>query len=229
MAKLTDQNSVAPSKTTRGVCLYLSVMRRIRLRGEANGAIAKALKIKSHNTIDRVTDGLWSLGLIHPSGWVKVKGSHYLQPTWRIGHGEAPPHPERGAVKPKRCPAIELIAFAAWWRELESPSSQRELMAASGMGSTSCRRLVTHARALREVHVADWSKPHINGDYAPMFMRGGSADKPKPAPMTNTETVRGQYHRRKNRRNVFAVQSAITGASLPLIGCWPRSVSTMND
>ena len=213
MTTLRPVHAIPVQPAQCGPRLYLEVLRHVKLGAGTDSQILKRLKgVKELRSVARITQGLWALGLIHPARWDRAAHSHYWQAAWRLGDDPAPPHPELGSIRPERCTAIELLAFAHWWTALQVPTSMVDLQEASGFGAATCRKLLAHARALKMVRVAAWDTSRLQGDYSPLYQRGGGADEPKPAARSTRELARGQYRRRVQRDAALALHAAVTGA-----------------
>lgn len=199
----------------KGGRFYVSVLACIRF-GWARTDVAMVKRFKcNRRTVNDLTKRLAAAGLIYPGAW-ELSGTHWV-PVWRIGNKPHAPHP-RGKALQKLPPKPEVVAFVALWNELQTPSTTRQLVEASGIDRITVGRILKHARELRMVRIAGWMDHPGQGQRAPMYAIGGGADEPKPAPRPMAELQREYMSRVVSRRQTSLLYAAITGRPLESAG-----------
>ena len=195
----------------KGGRFYVSVLACIRF-GRARTDLALRNRFKcNRRTVNDLTKRMAALGLIHVSGW-ELSGTHWM-PVWKIGDKPHAPHP-MGKVLQKLRPRQDVTAFAALWSELETASTTRQLMDASGIDRITLGRIIKHARDLRMVRIAGWMPHPGQGARIPMYALGGAADEPRPAARPMAELQRESAARIAAREKTSLLYAAITGRPL---------------
>lgn len=155
-----------------------------------------------------LTKRLAAAGLIRPIAW-ELSGTHWVA-VWGYGPGKTVPHPNGRALAKPRLGA-EVLAFSMLWSELAHPTTSADLTEASGYGRVTTNRILRHARDLRMVRVGDWQTPAHGGAMAPMYVLGGKADEPKPAPQSRSDMQRAYAARVAEKRRALRITTAIFG------------------
>lgn len=192
----------------KGCRFYVSVLACIRFgRARTDAALMRKFQC-NRRTVHDLTKRLAAAGLIYPGGW-QLSGSHWM-PVWRAGNKPHAPHP-LGKTLQKLPPRREVVAFVAFWNELQMPTTTRQLVEVSGIDRITAGRIIKHARELRMVRIAGWMGHLGQGHRAPMFAIGGAADEPKPAARPMAELQREYHARVVSRKQTNLLYAAITG------------------
>lgn len=199
----------------KGGRLYVAVLACIRFGwARTDAALRKKFRC-NRRTVNDLTKRLAAAGLIYPGGW-ELSGTHWI-PVWRIGDKPHAPHP-RGKALQKLPPRREVVAFAALWNELQTPTTTSQLVEASGIDRITTGRIIKYARELRMVRIAGWMDQPGQGARAPMFALGGRADEPKPPPRPMAELQREYQARVASRKQTSLLYAAITGRAIEPAG-----------
>lgn len=162
--------------------------------------------------------GMRRFGLVRVASWTTV----FNHPTQVFGLGDEPDSPRplnldgsvsgRASQKAKP-PGLELIAFCHMVRMLmDGPATSDELQEASGCNAETVRKLLTAARRLGLVHIAEWRRGFHGGLPSRCFaFKPGAQDARRPAPQTREAIERRSRQRRTERNRQLRMLTAIAG------------------
>lgn len=208
----------------RGAHGYATILAHVRAEPCTAHQLAERACGITYTNAHRLLRQLRHHRLIHISGWVRESGRGPHCAVFSLGSDLDVPPPPAMSDDAKRLSSAwastpppvraEILAFAAVWRELESPQSSLSLMESCGGSRNSLKRLLNHMHALGLVRIAAWDRT-ASMNPAACYQRGRASDARRPKPLTVSEMNR-RYDAGRRARNQTIRMNQLTAGPLAL-------------
>lgn len=198
----------------RGLCSYAQLVHRLTHTPSTTNDLAALGGSAYHARI--VPRALMDLGVLCVVGWQRSKKGVAQRIYGAIPNGTCQALPtvtgrpsKHVGAKPRiKTMRSEVIAFAAIWELLQGPITHAEINQETGVARGTINRLTKVMLDLGMIGIAGWTRNRDAGTWIPQYQRGVTKNKPKPARMPVSVSIR-KYTANRAQRRVFAALGQI--------------------
>ena len=198
----------------RGLCSYAELVHRLTHAPATTNELAARGGSAYHARI--VPRALMDLGVLCVVGWQRSKKGVAQRVYGTVSNGTCQALPtvtgrpsKHVGAKPRiKTMRSEVIAFAAIWDLLQGPITHAEINQETGVARGTINRLTKVMIDLGMIGIAGWTRNRDAGTWIPQYQRGVTRNKPKPARIPVSVSIR-KYTAKRAQRRIFAALGQI--------------------